>query len=381
MLEYRVPRARVALALILVACIDRHNPSESRGTGVGGAILWRAPLSDEGTGWAGLPTIAGSMVYIETRNTVLALDLTSGAKRWQTTVKTSPTPAAANIVADGGAVFIAEVGSVVSLDASTGAVRWEYSPDAPSYGAQSAVDDRALYVGTRSHRVYALDRQTGQPVWTTDIGVGWPFLSVVTGIAVSGDTVYAAAVKRLTINGDSSVSIIAGLDRNSGAVLFEYQGFQPVAASGVSSSPVVHERLLFMSDLGGAFYAVDRFTLKEIWRVRTEPGFAGPFARVSLAGNRLYLGANDTFVYAADATTGNLAWRTTTKGSIHESALCGQRVFANNLGIFILDAASGKIIGTLFDADPNEIPSSGFAVATDRVVFSGLHGAYALPCQ
>lgn len=236
-----------------------------------------------------------------------------------------------------------------------------------------------MYIGTRSHKVYALTPTSGQPLWTTDLGPNWPYLGVVTGLSVSGDTVYAGAVKRLTAAGDSSVAIIAGLDRNTGAVLFQYQAVQSAAAS-VSSSPVVHENMLFVSDGGGAFIAIDRFTLQEVWRVRTEPGFAGPFARASLAGNRLYVGANDTYVYAIDAATGNVAWRTTTKASIHESAVCGHWIFANNLGIFILDAASGKIIGTLFDGDPNEIPSSGFAVAGDRVVFSGLHAAYALPC-
>lgn len=345
------------------------------------AYLWRAPLLDSGNGWTGRPGILNGTVFVETTNTVLALDLATGATRWQTVVKQASVPAAANIVAAGTSVFIAEVGSVVSLDASTGATRWQFVPDAPAYAAQSAVDNHALYVGTRSHKVYALDPNSGQPLWTTDIGPSWPFLGVVTGLTVSGDTVYAAAVKRLTSAGDSSVGIIAGLDRTTGAILFTYQAPQSVAASGVSSAPVISSRLLLASDLGGAFYAIDRFTLQEIWRVRTQAGFFGPFAQPSIAGNRVYLGTNDTYVYATDLATGSVLWRTTTNGSIHESAVCRQRVFANNLGIFKLDAGTGRILLTLFDDDPNEIPSSGFAVASDRVVFSGLHGAYALPCQ
>ena len=290
--------------------------------------------------------------------------MSSGAKRWQTAVKTNPSPAAANIVAAGGAVYIAEAVEVLSLDAATGAIRWRFTPDAQPAAAQSAADG-----------------VSGQPLWSTDLGPTWPYLGVVTGLSVSGDTVYAGAVKRQTATGDSSVGIIAGLDRNTGTLLFEYHAKEYAAASGVASAPVVHENMLLVSDGGGAFLGIDRFTLKEVWRVPTEPGFAGPFARPSLNGNRVYAGANDTYVYSIDAATGKVIWRTTTKASIHESALCGQRVFANNLGIFILDATSGHIIGTLFDDDPNEIPSSGFAVAADRVVFSGLHAAYALPCQ
>ena len=353
-------------------------PSSVGGSGAT-SILWKAPLSDA-TGWNGLPAIAGSTVYFETQNTVLALDLTTGANRWQTTVKTSPVPAAANIVASGGSVYLAEVADVVALDAATGAIRWRFAPDAPAEAAQSAVDDHALYVGTRSHKVYALSLSSGQPVWTTDLGPDWPYLSVIGGVSVSGDTVYAAGTKRLTPNGDSSASIIAGLDRSTGALLFEYQAPQYFPMSGVPSSPVIRDRLLYVSDLGGAFFALDRFTLQESWRVTTYPGF-GPFARASLGGNRLYLGTNDTYVYAVDATTGRELWRTTTSASIHASALCGQRVFANNLGIFVIDAGAGQLLQTLFDADPNEIPASGFAVASDRVVFSGNHGVYALRCQ
>ncbi|HZI40297.1 MAG TPA: PQQ-binding-like beta-propeller repeat protein [Gemmatimonadaceae bacterium] len=380
MIEHPLMRAAVALTLASMACIDCHNPAENKGGGTG-VMLWHVPLSDVGSGWTGLPTIAGSTVYLETTNAVLALDLTSGAKHWQTVVKTNPSPAAANIVAAGGAVYLAEAVEVISLDAASGAIRWRFTPDAQAAAAQSAVDDHAVYVGTRSHKVYALSPATGQPLWTTDIGADWPYLGVVMGLSVSGDTVYAGAVKRLTATGDSSVGIIAGLDRNTGALLFRYEAPQSVAASGVSSSPVIRDRVLFASDLGGAFYAIDRFTLRELWRVRTAPGFFGPFARASLAGTRLYIGTNDTYVYATDAATGNVIWQTSTKASIHESAVCGQRVFANNLGIFILDISTGRILQTLFDDDPNEIPSSGFAVASDRVVFSGVHGAYALACQ
>jgi len=43
-------------------------------------------------------------------------------------------------------------------------------------------------------------------------------------------------------------------------------------------------------------------------------------------------------------------------------------------------SASGRILSTLFDDDPNETPTSGFAVAGDRVALSGVHGVYALPC-
>ncbi len=93
------------------------------------------------------------------------------------------------------------------------------------------------------------------------------------------------------------------------------------------------------------------------------------------------MSANDTYVYAADLGSGNILWRTTTNASIHESAICGQRIFVNNLGIFVLDAATGRVARTLFDGDPNEIPTSGFGVGSDRVVFSGVHGAYALSCQ
>lgn len=373
----RLPRMLFGAAIAVGACIDCHNP-ENPGGG-GSPFLWRVPLS--GTGWPGLPVIAGSDVFLEDSNTVLAIDLATGAKRWQTAVKTNPSPAAANIVAAGGALFLAEATEVISLDAASGAIRWRFTPDAQAAAAQSAVDDHAVYIGTRSHKVYALDPATGQPLWTTDIGTDWPYLGVVMGLSVSGDTVYAGAVKRLTPAGDSSVGIIAGLDRNTGSILFRYQAPQSVAASSVVSSPVVSGRLLLASDLGGSFYAIDRFTLQQVWRVLTKPGFFGPFARASIANNLVYIGTNDTYVYAVDLATGNVQWSTSTQASIHESAVCSQRVFANNLAIFVLDASSGRVLQTFFDADPNETPTSGFAVASDRVVFSGLHGAYALPCQ
>lgn len=345
-----------------------------------GRILWSVPLTEpSGSGWPGIPAVVGPTAYIETSNTVLALDVGSGARRWQTVIKSATVPSAANIAAAGGALFVAETADVVSLDAGSGAIRWRFTPDAQAVVAQTAADDHAAYIGTRSHKVYALDEASGQPLWTTDIGADWPYFGIVTGLTISGDTVYAGATKRLTVNGDSSVGVIAGLDRRTGLLLFRYQAPQSVAASSVSSAPVVSGTLLLASDLGGAFYAIDRFALRERWRVTSPPGTFGPFASPTVRDGRVYVGSNDTYVYASDLATGAVAWRTPTQASIHASAVCGPTVFANNQAVFAIDTA-GHVVSTTFDDDPNEIPTSGFAVAADRVIVSGLHGVYAMAC-
>ena len=96
--------------------------------------------------------------------------------------------------------------------------------DAQPAAAESAVDDVALHVGTRSHKVYALDVRTGSPLWTADIGPALTYPGFVEGISVSGDTVYVAGTRDLNQFGGLSAGVIAALDRRDGHMLWMYQG-------------------------------------------------------------------------------------------------------------------------------------------------------------
>ena len=207
---------RIAVIHLLVACISLTACEEIAGVGRSrDTFAWRTPhqLGDRG-GWQGTPAIDGHRLFVQVGNPVRALDTATGAMLWETPIFQGPqSPASSNIVVRDGNLFLAESGPVLSLDAATGVIRWRFRPDAQADRAESAVDDRAMYIGTRSHRVYALAVADGQPLWSVDIGPEWEHLGVVTGLSVSGDTVYAAADRWLSGNGFLQAGVIVALDR------------------------------------------------------------------------------------------------------------------------------------------------------------------------
>lgn len=342
-------------------------------------MIWRVPVSQATGGWLGTPAIIGDRAFFELNDGVTAFDVGTGNVIWRSVVKTNPSPAAENIVGRNGRLFLAEAVEVLSLDAATGAILWRFTPDAQAAEAESAVDDVAMYVGTRTHKVYALDVRTGTPLWTTDIGPTWSYPGFIKGISVSGDTVYAGGTQYLNQFGGISAGVIAALDRRDGHVLWLYQG-PGNGQYSVNSAPTVTDRLLVASDLGGAFFAVDRATGQEVWRVNSPPGFFGPHAAPVVVGSQVYVGSNDQLVYSADLATGAVAWKTDTRASIFTFAVCNQTAFANNQGLYALDALTGQVLGSLLSGNGSDFFTSGFAVAADRVIVSGTQAVYAIGC-
>ena len=72
-------------------------------------------------------------LYVGISRSVLALDATTGAVRWNTELPGSAFSAGfVSILADGGHVYAATAGEVTCLDAATGTVRWHNA--LPGYG-------------------------------------------------------------------------------------------------------------------------------------------------------------------------------------------------------------------------------------------------------
>jgi outer membrane protein assembly factor BamB len=73
-------------------------------------------------------------VYIGIKGTVLALDRTTGAERWRTSLRGSDF---VNVVVDGDTVYAATKGELTCLDATTGGLRWMNKLSGLGYGMVS----------------------------------------------------------------------------------------------------------------------------------------------------------------------------------------------------------------------------------------------------
>ncbi len=258
-----------ALSSVMLGCAGCNEVTGSRPSSV--SVLWRTSLSGRLAGSNNLPTTDGQRFFITGRGAdagVVAFDVQDGERLWSLNPFTQSLPV--YLAVHNGRVFAAE-NVAFALDAATGRELWRTPLDADASLSQNAADAHAFYVGTRSHRVYALDVASGAPLWQVDLGPGWPYESLTKGISVSGDTVYATVERAYSQNGYYAAGIIVALDRTTGRELWRHQNGDGSSPRGIIGAPTVAGRLLLASDhRGNAFYAVDRFTGQQVWRVPTQ---------------------------------------------------------------------------------------------------------------
>ncbi|MBB4634874.1 PQQ-binding-like beta-propeller repeat protein [Longimicrobium terrae] len=373
---------RLWLGLVLCAqagCIPDATPTEPEKPGGTIAVVWRTPVTLINTGREDL-AVDEHAFYTLYRG-ISAYDTDSGALLWNV-----PESAyrALNLVAVSGRVFVASV-SVRAYDARSGAELWRSAVDSLAR-TEIAADERAVYVGTDTRRVLALDVATGRTLWSADAVVpDGDYRESVIGIVTHGDTVYAAVIQELNQSGGRKRGWMVALDRNTGRVLWRYVNERENEPHDLGNHAVAG-RMLLMNDLnGGAMIGVDRFTGLEVWRRIGPLDRSGASDAFEIVDGIAYLASNDTFLYALDPETGRAIWQTSVEGSASSSAVCGDKVFAGVQGVYMASRADGRILATLFLDEAAGLKGihlvSRLHTWGNRVYFVATDAVYAVSCD
>jgi outer membrane protein assembly factor BamB len=294
------------------------------------------------------PAIVDGTVYVGTRdedgtdnNTVLAVDLENGEKRWQlkadAQIQSSP-------AVEDGIVYASSIrGTLYALDAKSGEKMWEkavgkddvqrawmyYSPtvaDGIVYQAYSTGKGGALM---------ALDARTGEQLWNSPLAGGWISESspvVQDGrVIVGGDGGYLIALDAKTgmelwrkrpaggwmhsmpavDNGHVYMGygggLIVALDAATGNELWRYKSTDSsyIAGGTTGSSPAIVEGIVYMGFPDGNVTAIDAVTGQKKWSYRTQGGIISSSA---VSGDTVYIGSNDGNLYAVNRNTGEVKW-------------------------------------------------------------------------
>jgi outer membrane protein assembly factor BamB len=153
-----------------------------------------APLGADETAWT---AFRGDAAQSDTTTLTLPQEL---ALKWTRRVAEGDLPTAP--VAAGGLVFTANRLGAIQAHDGDGALVWKNHVSGAVYYSPVVAHDR-VFVGSADGRVYAYEARTGRPLWTFRVAPAervisvfgklisaWP---VAGGVAVHGDTVYAAA--------------------------------------------------------------------------------------------------------------------------------------------------------------------------------------------
>jgi len=305
------------------------------------------------------PTVVDGTVYFGSRDFHLyALDAETGAERWRyktrTWIDTSPA------VVDGIVYFGSNDGYLYALDAATGEMLWKFHTTYP-ITSSPAVADGMVFFGSTDYSIYGLDAKTGRKIWSHRTA-GW----VTSSPAVDSGIVYVGSM-------DGS---LYALQADNGRFRLKFR------AREVSSSPAVKNGVVYFNSRSN-LWAVDgkarnwpgehglRGWWLQFWAFRLLPkpppisGFLWtlPLGRASssspvltedtiyttsdnrlysisidergigwvfwaggtlksspaLSNGILYIGSEDSLLYAVDATSGQELWHFRTGDKITSS--------------------------------------------------------------
>lgn len=268
----------------------------------------------------GTPVISGATVVVAHADRaagdhggLVALDLATGAIRWQVT---TPYPVTAAPAIDGDTVVATLAsGEVRGYALADGTPRWQQAiavgvPSlAASLWAPPTISNGVVFAGVEG-RFSALDVATGAVLWSVDLQPQYPWLGSLAAPAIANDLVLASFGRE---DGITAFSTAAGDKR-----------WQLKSALAVNAAPVVVGDVVYVATATGEVLSLDAPTGTVRWqRSLVSGGFDWAYAITAApayADGRLFVPTQWGALIALDATTGNELWRTSTPGGPLETA-------------------------------------------------------------
>ncbi|MFL5758922.1 MAG: PQQ-binding-like beta-propeller repeat protein [Thermomicrobiales bacterium] len=343
---------------------------------------------DENYGLFSSAVVVDGVVYVRNEDRLLALDATSGAKRWEFIVAANeysspPTPAVAE-----GLVFTGSLGGeFFAIDAATGVQRWVFAtgqtlPASPA--TSPLVVDGMVYVstgqaGAADDTLYALDVDTGRLIWSFPIHG-----ASSTSPAYDNGVLYVAG----GIVEDQRASVYA-VDVSTGVERWRFE-----TDAEMFSTPTVAEGTVFVEDINGVLIALDPADGRERWRavLEEEPVFtdndvagylsdngATPgFSAISVSSGTVFVATYPGTIVSVDADNGQVLWR-------YETAY-GQQIGPVISGDVVYLGTPEGFVAALNMSDGHELwryeingPVNSSPTITDGVMYVGDVGTlYAL---
>jgi outer membrane protein assembly factor BamB len=317
-------------------------------------------------------------------NQQTALNATTGAVAWNTLTK-------GPMIFDGsyydGRFFRGgtDDNTLYCFNATNGQILWTYAPDTDGYFTTGcAVAYGMVYEMNKDGYLYAIDVETGNPVWKykgPDSTLLWPGMPTV-----ADGKVYVTTSEVAEYGGQVGTSEFACLDAYTGQPIWKL----PIEALAPRESVAVAYGYLYLIP-GNVTAAVDSIsgseytTMNEVWAIgnrsipvnsswpmwRHDPAHSstvqeGPsnftlawkfttkgavISSPSVADGIVYVGSQDKNIYALGAWGGNLIWNFTTQDAVESSpAVANGKVYTggDDGKVYCFDAYNGTLLWKTF---------------------------------
>ncbi len=302
------------------------------------------------------PVVFADRVWVmDSRATVTAFDLASGARVWRVDTRSKDdrgaTATGGGIAyADGRLYVVTGRADALALEAGSGATLWRVSTTMPAMGAPT-VEGGILYFGTIDQKLRALSLADGHQIWE--------YQASPTDKAVLEQPPPAAA-NGAVVAGFASGDIVA-LDARTGAVdwsdnlaaVRNQNGLTDF--SSIVAAPVIQDGTVYAVGLGGLFVALDLRSGRRVWEDDTS-GSRTPW----VVGGWVFMINDEQKLVCFRAADGRARWisdlprygnAAKQKDPIYWAGplLAGSKLFvvSDHKQMLVLDPTTGKQVSSL----------------------------------
>jgi outer membrane protein assembly factor BamB len=254
-------------------------------------LRWYYDLDDGSSHWIySAPVVDNSRVYAGNAGKFACLDAETGVPLWEKKygsdwVSSWATPSIANNTLFFGAIWNEE--SCYALDIKSGDIIWSYMTT--GLHTVPVPYKNSLYISDVAGKLIALDINSGQERWLTQIDKSWALTTPV----ISNGMVIAASGKGIIYAVDTATGTVRW-QVHAGEGLLRMSIYQSNNAA-IFSSPVISGKIVYIGSSDGNFYAIDILTGNVVWKQDFEsPIVSSP----AIAGNTVYVVTMDGTVYA-----------------------------------------------------------------------------------
>ncbi|CAM5999396.1 unnamed protein product [Sphagnum balticum] len=230
---------------------------------------------------------------------VVAYDRNTASEKWRLAIKDG---------VEGGAFYNEDVlyfgasdGQLYAVQADSGSVLWTYPLKAEGL-AKPFVKSGILYVLGGNNVAHAIDAKTGKLLWIYN-------RREASNISVRGGS-QPALLGDLLLIGFSDGTLV-GLNKSSGAVVWEANLNHNKRFRDVDATPIIDETTAYVSSYDGGLYAINGMDGKILWSIDD-----GGFEEVALQGNTLFYSSTAGKTYAIDKKSGKVLWVKENPGGI-----------------------------------------------------------------
>lgn len=225
------------------------------------------------------------------------------------------------------------VDGVVAYDRNTAREKWRLNIKGGVEAGATIAED-VLYFGACDGQLYAIQPDTGNILWTYPLkaeGLSKPFIKAGVLYVLGGNNVMHALnaktgklvwiynrreASNISVRGGSQPTIagdlvlvgfsdgaLVGLNKSSGAVVWEANLNRNKRFRDVDASPVLDGNNVYVSSYDGALYALSAADGKILWTVED-----GGYEEVAIAGNTLFYSSTSGKTMALDKGSGKILW-------------------------------------------------------------------------